>query len=226
MLMTFIKPHDLVVDVGAHLGTFAVPIARMLSPRGRVIAFEADADNFAVLQKTVDQNGLQAQIELCCNIVTDQSGAYRYVPREGNTGAGEYFPAEAGIADVLTHTIRLDDWNGAEGPLDRLDVLKIDAEGMELAVLKSAAGLISRFRPVIYAEVNIEALTRQGVTPADIQAFLQPFGYRFFRNVGERNSSNDVFSMAELTELTLRPVMYDILCLRAEDVPDPLPGAA
>ena len=36
--------------------------------------------------------------------------------------------------------------------LDRLDLIKIDAEGMEMEVLQGAEQTIGRCRPVIYAE--------------------------------------------------------------------------
>ena len=62
-----------------------------------------------------------------------------------NLGATRLVVAEDGGIETRS----LDALIGA----DRIDFIKIDAEGMELEVLDGAAGLIARDRPVIWIEV-------------------------------------------------------------------------
>jgi hypothetical protein len=60
-------------------------------------------------------------------------------------------------------SVRFDTWAGGES-LDRLDLVKLDVEGVELAVLDGAAGTLGRFRPVVVVECNPVALPRFGGT--------------------------------------------------------------
>jgi hypothetical protein len=58
-------------------------------------------------------------------------------------------------------SVRLDSWARARG-IERLDLLKLDVEGSELAVLAGAQETIRRFRPVAIVECNPAALRRFG----------------------------------------------------------------
>jgi hypothetical protein len=84
---------------------------------------------------------------------------------------------------------------------------------MELSVLRSAQRVIERDRPILYFEVVVEQMARFGINKDDIEAFLRPHDYRFFRNVGERNSTNDAFTLAELRSLSEGGAFFDVLAV-------------
>ena len=54
--------------------------------------------------------------------------------------------------------------------VDKVHMIKIDAEGSELAVVQGAQGIIERDRPEIYVEVGPEELTGDG---GPVSAFLR-----------------------------------------------------
>ncbi len=56
-------------------------------------------------------------------------------------------------------------------------------------------------------------LARFGVTVAELDAFLRSFGYRFYRNTGERNSGHDRFEQTELATLAEGGNFFDLLAL-------------
>jgi hypothetical protein len=152
------------------------------------------------------------------------AGAGNYVARTagGNTGAiwFESDPAIKGGPPALG----LDQLHAAEGG-GRVDVIKIDIEGMELAALRTAQELLAQ-RPVLYLEISAEHLARHGATPAEVEALLRDRGYRFFRNMGERNSSHDGFILHALDSLQEDGAFFDLLAIpedhprlaRAEDL--------
>ena len=139
-----------VAEVGANIGAHTVAIARKLGPSGRVHAFEPQPIVFQNLCANLALNGLTnvyAYNKAC--------GAHRdslTFPNikydiEGNFG---------GISlDVVPETdhgqkvdiVPLDD---IEPP--QLHVLKIDAEGMEIDVLKGAGKTLARHKPILYVE--------------------------------------------------------------------------
>ena len=54
-----IKPGDVVVDVGAHIGSYTLVFAKLVGPTGKVFAFEPHKENFALLKKNIEINGYQ-----------------------------------------------------------------------------------------------------------------------------------------------------------------------
>jgi hypothetical protein len=71
--------------------------------------------------------------------------------------------SHVGSGGATVSSMRLDTWARNEG-LDRLDLVKLDVEGVELAVLDGAAETLRRFRPIVVVECNPVALSRFGDT--------------------------------------------------------------
>ena len=55
-----------------------------------------------------------------------------------------------------------------------------------------------------------------GVPIPEVAAFLAPYDYRCFRNIGDRNSTHDKFELAELGDLHDGGEFYDLLAVPAE----------
>jgi hypothetical protein len=81
--------------------------------------------------------------------------------------------------------------------------------------------VIERDRPLLYFEVVVEQMARFGINKDDTEAFLRPHDYRFFCNVGERNTTNDAFTLAESQTLNEGGVFFDVLA-----IPRDSPGVA
>jgi FkbM family methyltransferase len=214
LLRSFIAPGDLIYDVGAHIGTFAIPLALAAGAHGRVIAIEADAENFALLRRNIARLGLQNRITPLHGLAGGRAGGYRRVSSAGHTSATYFLPDPNGVA---LPTIMLDDLQN--GATRRVAAIKIDVEGMELAVLQSAERTIARDRPVLYAEISIAQMARYGATLSAVADFLMPHDYRCFRNVGDRNSNHDDFQLMGLGNLHDGGEFYDLLAVPAERVP-------
>jgi FkbM family methyltransferase len=210
MVLAHIDESDVCVDLGAHIGTYAIPIARKLGS-GRVLAVEGSPTTFSLLQMNVAENGLSHKIETACAIVGNGSGRpLRRVEVEGHTGASHYvFDDEAVLPGQDAYAILC-----ARG-FDRPDFVKIDIEGMELLVLKSLEPLIFAHRPKLYIEMNEETFARFGTTYDDVQEFLSLYNYKFFRNTGARNSDSDIFNKTQLNNLKDGGRFYDLLALPA-----------
>jgi FkbM family methyltransferase len=212
LLRSFVKAGDLVYDVGAHIGTFAIPLALATGKSGQVIAIEADAESFALLRQNIDRLGLQ-NVTALRGIAGARDIRYRRVRADRHTSATYFVPDPEGAAMPV---IALDDLEDRWKPRRRVAVVKIDVEGMELAVLHSAERMIARDRPVLYVEISITQMARYGAILPEVAAFLAPFDYRCFRNIGDRNSSHDAFELVELGDLHEGGEFYDLLAVPAD----------
>ncbi len=134
-----VHPGDIVVDVGAHIGRYALSAARNAS---KVVAVEPDPSNFRLLERNVSLNGL-SNVVLIPKALSSVAGT-RSLALAGkeNTGTSRVLSGESaarraaassGVVSVETET--LDQLVDAIG-LGRIDWLKIDVEGHEIAVLQ------------------------------------------------------------------------------------------
>jgi FkbM family methyltransferase len=215
LLQNFVKAGDLIYDVGAHIGTFAIPLAIAAGENGQVIAIEADAESFALLRQNLVSLGLQSRVTAHLGVAGGRSARYRRVRVDRHTSATYFMPDAEGAA---MPAIVLDDLQDQSEPRRRVAVIKIDVEGMELAVLRSAERTIGHDRPVLYVEISIAQMARYGVTLPEVAAFLAPYDYRCFRNVGDRNSTHDAFELVEMGDLHEGGEFYDLLAVPADHV--------
>jgi hypothetical protein len=75
--------------------------------------------------------------------------------------------------------VTLDDYVRERG-LSRVDVVKIDVEGHELAVLKGAVATLGRYHPLLLVEIRSEFLRQAGTSRDAVYAFLKELGYAPF----------------------------------------------
>ncbi|QPH52863.1 FkbM family methyltransferase [Pontivivens ytuae] len=136
------------IDCGSNIGNHALFFAGVIGLR--CIAFEPVARNRLILERLIEANDLIDQIEVRPEAVGDAPGeVVLTTPNEGN--AGMFRIVEGIDAGERAAIVRLDDALPADRTPIRL--LKIDVEGYETNVLRGAAGVISRDRPVIVAEL-------------------------------------------------------------------------
>ncbi len=161
---------DVVVDVGANIGCFSLRAARKVGPEGKVFAFEPMADNFAMLKENIRLNGL-----LTDNIIPVEEALGDY---EGEAELRVY--EVDGSSSLLprpnrrlrrTDRIRVSTLDAKR--LQRLDFLKLDAEGFELSILKGASETLKRCHPQIAGEAHPQ-FSDSGKT---IMRYLQNLGY-------------------------------------------------
>jgi FkbM family methyltransferase len=158
-----VEPGDTVIDVGANIGTLAVPLAKRVGPTGTVLCFEPQRYIYNLLCANLVLNGA-TNAHAFRLALDDTAGSVVFAEPDyaasGNFAAVSLVDSARGQrterlfdgaapARIACH--RLDD---AVAGLRRLRLIKIDVEGMEAAVLRGAAGLIREFRPILYCEMN------------------------------------------------------------------------
>ncbi|NJK44255.1 MAG: FkbM family methyltransferase, partial [Pleurocapsa sp. SU_196_0] len=69
-----LRPGDVFLDIGAHIGLFTVVMARLVGPEGRVFSFEPTPSTRAVLERTVRLNQCDDRAEVRPEAVARTSG--------------------------------------------------------------------------------------------------------------------------------------------------------
>jgi FkbM family methyltransferase len=150
-LCSLIDDDSVVFEVGANIGAITVPLARKAS---KVHAFEPQPDIVKCLASNVERNDLSNDVIVNPIGLSDQPGlavmglAYRGLDKgKTNYGAGALSMANDGEIFVATIDRYVD-----TNRIERVDLIKIDVEGMEGKVLAGASQTISRFKPILYVE--------------------------------------------------------------------------
>ncbi len=159
LLRRLLPADGVVIDAGAHVGVLTLLTAR-LCPLGHVYAFEpAPASHeHLVANLAANQAGNVTPVRAALH---DTDGTLAFNFNEINPGGSSVRTGESGGATTTVSAVRLDTWAATEG-LKRLDLVKLDVEGDELAALDGMAATLARFRPLLVVECNPVALRRFG----------------------------------------------------------------
>ena len=163
-----------IYDVGANDGFFSTHLAQILAGRfPKIYAFEPVPSTFTKLVQSVQRLGLRGPIHPVQAAVVDDPGVVWISHSEGKSVLAQVSRGRLNhrVGDKLTQVegITLDGFYSSEGAFPNL--LKIDVEGSEVAVLRGAQGLLSRpDRPAILFEYNPITLTECG---AAVQTLLE-----------------------------------------------------
>jgi len=152
VIRELVQPGWIVVDVGAHIGYYALILAQLVSPQGLVYAFEPVASNFHTLEENIKLNQI-LNVEAINQAVFDRSGHLELSVLDG-AGLPDHASIDGsrGVRSIIVESTSLDDYFAQR---DRpINFLKIDVEGAEASVLKGARKLIEADRPSMEIEIH------------------------------------------------------------------------
>jgi FkbM family methyltransferase len=146
-------PPPVFVDIGAHIGKYTVFAGRILEGRGHVVAIEPDPENFSLLRRNVDLNGLN-NVDLVNVGCWSRDGVLSLHRGRGNLGEHSFID-DVGSESVSVPVRTLDSIL-SDLRLATVDLLKIDVQRAEGEVLKGATTSLSTSRAmtVIFEEVG------------------------------------------------------------------------
>ena len=177
LLSSLLDEGDWAIDVGANIGHYTKRMSDLVGQAGRVIAFEPVVDTFSLLAANV-QNCEFQNVTLLNAAAADATGLASISIPHFENGTLNYYEASINDEDqgLSVMTMAIDSLQ-LDSPVR---LLKIDAEGHELAVLRGAINLLRRCKPILIVEVSSH----------DVHSFIESFGYS---RETLRNSPNHLY---------------------------------
>lgn len=150
----YVRPGSVVYDLGAHAGYYTLLASVLVGAKGAVYAFEPVPANLANLRRHIAINKLD-NVHVIEAAVSDHSGTARFEASYSSV-AGR-LNADGNIEVAV---ISLDDFI-ARAAAPAPDVMKIDVEGAEFAVLRGAANMLAKKCPVFLIDAHSTQLKDQ-----------------------------------------------------------------
>src|SRR5215208_3440761 len=190
------KEDDIVIDVGAHIGPYTLKTAKGVGLNGKVVAIEADPENFNILNRNIQLNKLTNVIALNYAAYSKEDKIKLYLSQEESSYTKFYTVMtdragnEKQFVEVKANTL---DYLLQSSGIKHEDVnwIKIDVEGAEYDVLKGAKNILSKSSNISLL-VEIHNLSTYNTTLYEpIKEFLNSYNFQIeFENVvytGERH---------------------------------------
>jgi FkbM family methyltransferase len=184
VIRRLLRPGAVALDIGANIGAHTLPMAISVGPNGKVYAFEPTQFALRKLEKNIELNA-----DLKGRVVLEQMMLGDSATRLPNQLYSSW-PLSHGSAHHERHGGRLMCTTGAQrssvdqyvrgAGIRRLDLIKIDVDGHECAVLHGAHSTLTNLRPVIVMEFAPYVLTEAGASVEGLCEILRRHRYHLY----------------------------------------------
>ncbi len=191
----YLKRGMVVLDVGANIGQYTLLAAKRVGINGKVHSFEPSTANYARLARNVERNGWNSVAQAYKVAIGSAPGlALLALPADG----GSNWLGESGDTPTEQVEVTTLDLFVSQNGINRVDFVKIDAEGADLEVLKGGVDTLRRLRPFLFVEFAGRTLQRFSATPTDMLEFILGCGYTGYRletgRLVELRKTDDIWS--------------------------------
>ncbi len=178
------------INVGANVGLITNFLAGCINPDRKVLAIEPAPTTFKLLERNVNENGIQARVILFNGVAADKESNFTINVIEGNE---EY----SSMGSLVHPSIKNRNYSCVEVRGDTIDnmvnmydinpgIIVIDVEGAEYSVLKGSISSLKMYRPIIISEIDDNLLATQKSNSKMIFKLLEELNYKVF-NTNHRN---------------------------------------
>lgn len=171
------KPENghIVIDLGAHIGKYAIRSGRIVGSEGKVIAVEAEPESYEIMCKNIELNNLQSIVTPLNSAISNKNGKIPFFVSEGRSNVSSMYTKWSKQIEVDAITI---DELIKRCKLGKVDWLQMDMEGAEHDAILGATdsiknGIIENFiiethssqnfnliPPLLNQQYNIEVFAR------------------------------------------------------------------
>ena len=166
-----------VVDGGAFVGYFSLLAAKLTGPSGRVYAFEPDPIAYQFLCRNVEMNG-SSNVATLPQALAERAGHLPFCSIRGGGSRLDPLSTSSKRGNALVvEAVSLDAFFARLG-WPKVDLIKLDIEGGELAALEGMRNLVLRNAGLqLILEFSERNMRLASTTPAALSALLLDMGF-------------------------------------------------
>jgi FkbM family methyltransferase len=167
----FCGPGQTILDIGANIGAHTLRLAKNAKDGGSVYAFEPTAYAFEKLTRNISLNDFK-------NIIPQRLALSDQRRPDVSASIKSRWPTNGAPAEEISRfdCMRLDDWL-RENRIEKIDLIKLDVDGNEYAVIAGGLAALAFHGPPILMEVWGPNFSDQSKNPFNE---LEKLGYQFF----------------------------------------------
>jgi FkbM family methyltransferase len=198
------------VDVGAHVGLFALPAAKWVGETGHVVAFEPHPSNYAMLCENISSNDMSNRIAAKQSAVSDATEPVHLHLSSFNSGDHQLFN-KGGRHTVEVECTKLDDFfvSGT-----KVDVIKMDVQGAEAAAFRGMKRVLQENDAIkVIWELSPAQLQDAGSSAEELLNWLSVLGFTC-TIVDDATGAVQRATVSEILNLCPSDSYVNILCSR------------
>lgn len=142
-----------IMDVGSNFGYLSLVWATTIAKNGSVRAFEPNSQVFQSFRKSIKANNFEGIIQPNNVAVGEANGYVNLYSSSSSSNTLDLSGKSDGKSSIKMVSL---DMYIADNNIEKCDLVKIDVDGIEYAILKGAEELIKRFRPTFIVETNVD----------------------------------------------------------------------
>jgi FkbM family methyltransferase len=211
----FLRPGDVVLDVGANVGMFAYAAARRVGEDGRVICFEPLPWAAATIERNAERNDLGDRLVVHRLAASDELATVEFTA-DLDVSSHMVWTEATGLS---RRSVTVD-----AGPLDdvlqtdrQISLMKLDVEGAEWRALRGFERHLERANPpVIIFEAHDHSLRKMGSSRQDVLDTFEQHGYEMWSYdveaselVSEANQRTDLIAVHQGRLSEVRARLHD-----------------
>ncbi len=136
---------DVVFEIGAFTGYYAMRVSKILSQKGKVIAVEAIPENFKILEMNIQENKLSNVILLNKGLYSKEDKLIFY---RASRQKASFIKENINLKEQIEIDVTSLDNIVKELKLQKVHFVRIQINGGEIDALRGAEMILSKFRPV------------------------------------------------------------------------------
>jgi len=179
VLAGIIKPGMVMLDIGAYVGQFTLVASRVAGDQLKILAIEPTPAVYKQLCRNVAANRCSG-VTCIQRALSDKPGSARFYFYPDSYDQNSLRPLSDESARFIDVEVETIDSLSEQHRLSRIDLIKVDVEGNELAVLKGARRVLAEKKPALIVEVSRHQHS-YGYCGIELNAFLRDIGYDVFR---------------------------------------------
>ncbi|MEM4296998.1 MAG: FkbM family methyltransferase [Nitrososphaerota archaeon] len=186
---SYLREGDVFVDIGSHHGLYTLLAAKQVGKAGKVISFEPSPRERVKLMRNIRANRCQNLVTVEPFALSDTIGEVQLLLAPTfHSGLNSLRPINEPIqveSVISVKSTTLDEYVKQKG-IHRIKLIKVDAEGAELSILRGSLYVLQHLRPIWVLEASSRRTMPWGYTPHDLVSFMSDMGYTCYRVSGKK----------------------------------------